>query len=252
MKMHDINPEQEKIVLLLHPMLVSARLMEELLAVPMGQEYRYLIPDFSGHGDDADKLYESATTEAAQIRTYLSQHNIQEIALAFGASMGGAVLLELLHDPGIQIHKLFFEGTSMYEDAGFISTIIRRVMLKKQQKAKAQPELAHRKMTELYGEKAGPVMAEHFVRFSPVSLVHVVADCSHIRFPELTEEEQKNCIFAYGEKDGDLKKAKKICPKKYPAARLSIWPGCGHCTFMTEDPERYAAMLTAFLNGEEI
>ena len=67
MKIHDINPEQEPVVLLLHPMLATAQMMQELLAEPMGSQYRYLIPDFSGHGEAASETYESAGKEAARL-----------------------------------------------------------------------------------------------------------------------------------------------------------------------------------------
>ena len=67
MRIHDIHKEQEKVVLLLHPMLANAQMMQKLLADPMGNNFRYLIPDFSGHGEAADTDYESAAKEAAQL-----------------------------------------------------------------------------------------------------------------------------------------------------------------------------------------
>ena len=91
MKLHDINKQQEKVVLLLHPMLANAQMMQELLADPMGSNYRYLIPDFSGHGEDANSDYESAVKEAAQLSSYMKNQNIHEVQLAFGASMGAKV-----------------------------------------------------------------------------------------------------------------------------------------------------------------
>ena len=57
MEIHDIHKEQKEIVLLLHPMLANAQMMQD---DPMGTNYRYLIPDFSGHGEAANSDYESA------------------------------------------------------------------------------------------------------------------------------------------------------------------------------------------------
>ncbi len=67
MKIHDIHTEQKNVVLLLHPMLATAQMMQELLAEPMGNTFRYIIPDFSGHGEAADSDYESAAKEAQQL-----------------------------------------------------------------------------------------------------------------------------------------------------------------------------------------
>ena len=65
--------------------------------------------------------------------------------------------------------------------------------------------------------------------------------------PELSPELQRRCVFAYGEKDSDLKECKKVLPAKYPGAELKVWPGYAHCGKMTADPEQYAAMLKQFM-----
>ena len=60
-------------------------------------------------------------------------------------------------------------------------------------------------------------------------------------------ELQRRCVFAYGEKDSDLKRCRQVLPGKYPGAELKIWPGYGHCGRMTADSQSYAAMLKAYL-----
>jgi len=52
--MHDWNNEKEDVILLIHPMLSSANGMKTFIADILGEEYRYLAPDLSAHGD-ADK-----------------------------------------------------------------------------------------------------------------------------------------------------------------------------------------------------
>ena len=71
MIMHDINPEKEKVMLLIHPMMSSAEGMQECITDYMGDGYRYLIPDLNGHGDAVTKTYVSAKDEASAIHTYL-------------------------------------------------------------------------------------------------------------------------------------------------------------------------------------
>ena len=58
---------------------------------------------------------------------------------------------------------------------------------------------------------------------------------------------QRRCVFAYGEKDSDLKECRKVLPAAYPGAKLEVWPGCAHCGRMTADSENYAAMLKGYL-----
>ncbi len=252
MKIQDIHTEQENVVLLLHPMLATAQMMQMLLAEPMGDGFRYIIPDFSGHGEAADSDYESAAQEARQLSEYLKKQKIGKIQLAFGASMGGVVLMKLLQDPDIQIDRLFFEGASMYTGAGGLNFMMKRIMLAKHRKAQAKPEIAVQKMAQLYGEQVKQIMASQMIGISEKSLVNVVHDCAYVELPALSPEQQKNTVFAYGEKDGDLKQAKKVCSRRYPQAQFKVWPGRGHCTYVTEDPAQYAEMLRAYLKGEEI
>ena len=249
MKMHDLNQDQETVVLLLHPMLANAQLMEKLLAEPMGKEFRYLIPDFSGHGDAAAELYHSAKQEAQEIALYLKEHGISSVRLAFGASMGGAVLMELSSQSGVSIEKLFFEGSSFHEKADKMEVLIRAVMIKKHRKAGKDVNRTITKMGRLFGDNVKEIMGRQLINIQEESLRNVVHDCGHVHLPQLTEAQQRSCVFAYGEKDRNLKLAGKRLPQVYPHAALKIWPSYGHCGRMTADPQAYAKMLKEYLSS---
>ena len=97
MNILDLNFNQKDTILLIHPMLSSAQGMKSLIANQMGQEFRYIIPDLSAHGQSASDTYESALKESQMIYDYLKAHHIKDFCLAFGASMGGLVSLPLLN-----------------------------------------------------------------------------------------------------------------------------------------------------------
>ena len=73
MIMHDWNNEKEDVILLIHPMLSSANGMKTFIADIIGEEYRYLAPDLSAHGDADKDTYKSAADEAKQIHEYLAE-----------------------------------------------------------------------------------------------------------------------------------------------------------------------------------
>ena len=93
------------------------------------------MPDLSGHGEAKDDPYVSTAEEAATLAHYLKEHDLCTIKLAFGASLGGGVLFELLQDQSLHFQKLFFEGTSFCEQAGLLSKMLEHVFLSKQKKA---------------------------------------------------------------------------------------------------------------------
>ena len=248
MKMHEINSDKESVVMLLHPMLATSMMMHMLLVSRMSDQHRYIIPDFSGHGDAVEETYISAYEEARALHDYLIKNDVHDIQMAYGASMGAVVLMELLRYSDITIHQLFFEGASMFEHAGCLNAIIKRMMLLKRHKARAHPERVAPKLATLYGEEAKGIMAKQMLSISKESLKNIVTDCSHVHLANLTLEQQKNTVFAYGEKDANRKKATQICASRYPHAKLKIWPNEGHCTYVTSSPDEYAQILENFIS----
>ena len=131
----DINKDKEKIVLLIHPMLSSAEGMKKLIADNIGNEYRYIIPDLSAHGKLIDRKYLSVKQESENLYNYFKENDIAEVSLAFGASIGGVVLLELLKHKDIKIVKALFEGCSLCQNASVLEFIIRNIVLYERKKA---------------------------------------------------------------------------------------------------------------------
>ena len=242
MNILDLNSNQKETILLIHPMLSSAQGMKSLIADQTGQEFRYIIPDLSAHGQSASDTYESALKESQMIYDYLKDHQIKDLSLAFGASLGGVVLLQLLNHKDIRFGKLVFEGVSLWTNAPLLDVFTRYLLLIKHRKALRNRDIAVHKMVSLYGEK-GEMMADSFIAMDEESIKHISHDCAFVDLPNLTPEEQKSCVFFYGSKEFDLIAAKKVLPQKYPQAKFHIWQGYGHCRKITENPRAYSMIL---------
>lgn len=248
MKMHVYRPggENSLTVLIIHPMLSSASSMKAALCDHMGPGLRFLVPDLSAHGDEASAPYVSAASEAAAIHEWLASRGVRHLSLGFAASLGGVVLFELLRFPDLVFDRLFIEGVSFYSGgpvARVGGTVLSRVMVAKHRKAVRDPEAGARKLARLYGEEAAHSMAASFAAMSEDSIRAIVHDCSHVSLPPLSPTIQRRCTFTYGEKDSDLRLARRVIPRLYPQAELRVWPGCGHCERMSRDSVTYGAML---------
>ena len=247
MKMIERNEGATKAVLLIHPMLSSAEGIEQCVTRFWGDDVHCFLPDLSAHGEASGQTYLSAMEEARAIHDYLIEQNCTHLQLGFGASLGGVVLFELLRYPDLTFDHVFFEGVSFYERAPLLCFALTRVFLSKHRKAVKDPELSKRKMSEIYGQTAGPAMAKRFIAVNEMSIRNIIHDCGYVDLPPLSPELQKRCVFAYGEKDSDLKQCKKALPTRYPGSELKIWPGFAHCGRMTAESEDYAAMLKQYL-----
>ena len=242
MVIHDLYPEKSKVMLLIHPMLASSESMSTFLVeniLKETNEYRFIIPDLSGHGEAAGEIYESAAEEARVLTQCLLEHGITKIDLGFAASLGGVILFEILNVGEIKFKRLFFEGVSFYENAKLGGFLMTKIMLAKQKKGLKNPKLALEKMSKMFGGQAGEIMAERFLRMNPLSIKNIVRDCSNVRLPKMDMKTQKSCVFSYGEYDSDLRLAKRKIPKRYPEAKLMVGEGCGHCERMVKDAEGY-------------
>lgn len=252
MIMHDWNTDNEEIVLLIHPMLSSGNGMKTFIADNIGSDFRYLAPDLSAHSEAISDTYISAAEEASEIHDYLLAHNASHLTLAYGASLGGIVLFQLLNYTDISFDRLFFEGTSFYTNSRLLCKIISSNILKKHKKAVNDPELCRSRIAEMFGENGADILAAHFIGMNEESITHIVHDCGFVDLPALSDDIQKNSVFAYGDKDFDYKRARKILPKTYPSARIEVWQGYGHCGRLSKDTKNYAAMLARYMRSGEI
>ena len=242
MVIHDLYPEKSKVILLIHPMLASSESMGTFLVeniLKETNEYRFIIPDLSGHGAAASEKYESAAEEARILTQYLLEHGITKVDLGFAASLGGVVLFEILNVGEIKFKRLFFEGVSFHERAKLGGFLMAKIMLAKQKKGLKNPKLAVEKMSKMFGGQAGKVMAERFLKMEPLSIKNIVRDCSNVRLPKMDAEMKRSCVFSYGEYDSDLRLARRKIPKMYPEAKLVVDEGYGHCERMVKDVAGY-------------
>lgn len=247
MKMHEYNPEKSKTALLIHPMLSSAEGINLCVTKYWGDDIHCFVPDLAAHGEDIASTYHSAAEEAKAIHDELLAKGCTHIQLGFGASLGGVVLFELIKYSDLIFDHVFFEGVSFYEGAPLICFALTQVFLSKHRIAVKNPEISVRKMSAIYGDVAGPAMAKRFIGINEESIRNIIHDCGYVQLPDLSADMQKKCVFAYGEKDADLKRCRKVLPSKYPEAKLEVWEGYAHCGKMTADSESYASMLKQYI-----
>lgn len=249
MKMHDYNTDKDRVVLLIHPMMSDGAGLKLCIADHMGPDFRYLLPDLAAHGDAAGHTYHSAKEEASQIHDYLVDRGITRLAMGYSASLGGCTLFELLEYKDIQFDHLFFEGASLYESTRMLFFLSKRMYLGRHSQALRKPERTVEIMRKLYGESAAEAMAKCFIAMDEESIVNICHDCSFVHLTRLDEEMQRRTIFAYGEKEFDLKNSRRVCTARYPKAQLKVWKGLNHCQRISGDSKAYAAMLREILES---
>lgn len=242
----DINKENNKTILLIHPISFTAEGVKDLVINNMPTDYRYIIPELAGHGR-SNEVFKSAEIEAEKIEKYLLDNNINELDLAFGASLGGVVLLNILKNKRVKAKKYVFEGCSLSKISRITETILRKAAIKEHKKAISDRNYAVEKMAEKYGDEISELVADCFIKMDDESIKNIVHCGAFVNVPNLSKEEQEKCIFCYGSKEFILKDAKKVIRKEFPNAILKVWEGFNHCSKITKDSSEYCKFLESQL-----
>lgn len=238
----DINKENERVILLIYPMSFTEMGVRDLFINNMSGDYRYIVPELSGHGKSKE-IFKSAQREADKIQSYLLDNKVEKIDLAFGASLGGIVLLNLLKNKSLQIKKCIFEGSSLCQSGKLTEFLFRKVALNTYKRALKDREFAIKELTKEYGEELSQLIVDCFINMSQESIKNIASDCAFVKLPNLSKEVQERCIFCYGSKEYFLKDARKIIKRKFPYATLKVWEGFNHCNKIIKDNLEYCKFL---------
>ena len=243
MKMHDLGNPDGECVLLIHPMSASYEVMHAWFAGLIADgKYRVLVPDLSAHGEDAGP-YASAAADAAAIADWLARQGIRRIALGYGASLGAITLFSLLGTDSVEIGLAWLEGMSFYERGSLMEHMVFCMTASEQRRYRNDPSRALRELSDLYGLETGALMAQSYPRISPEDTKRMVHACFSVKLPPLAEEAQRRLVFSFGSKDAQYARAKRILPVRYPAAKVLVWDGFGHCAYPATHSEAFTAKL---------
>ena len=241
----EVNKENKKTILLIHPLGFTAEAMKNLIADKLPSDYRYMIPELAGHGKSKE-VFKSTEIEAKKIEDYLLEKGIREIDLALGASLGGLVLLNLLNSKKIKFNKCIFEACSLSEGSKIKEILARKFVMDKQKKALKDRKFALDEIEKFYGKQWSNIIADTLIGMDKKSVTNLVKNFVYVKVPKLSKADQEKCIFCYGSEEFNLKDSKKIIEKKLPNVKVKIWKGFNHC----EIPARNNSYYCRFLEGE--
>ena len=241
----EVNKENKKTILLIHPLGFTAEAMKNLIADKLPSDYRYIIPELAGHGKSKE-VFKSTEIEAKKIENYLLEKGIREIDLALGASLGGLVLLNLLNSKKIKFNKCIFEACSLSEGSKIKEILARKFVMDKQKKALKDRKFALDEIEKFYGKQWSNIIADTLIGMDKKSVTNLVKTFVYAKVPKLSKADQEKCIFCYGSEEFNLKDSKKILEKKLPKVKVKIWKGYNHCEIIAKDNLKYCK----FLEGE--
>ena len=240
MYMHTYGKNTDPVVVLLHPMGITAEKVYEIVGSKLNGDYYLLIPDMGNHGmETAD--YISAENEADNICRYLTENRIVDIAMIYGASMGAAVALRMLSHTEIKVRSLYLDGAPIAKLGFVMSKLFAPVLIwqkgvyEKNDKKKLAEYIAR------WGEDLNDHMRATFMRFSNTSIRNIAQACVEGNMAAISEELQKHTYMEWGKDEEFAKKSPAVAKQLYPSAHIVVRSGYNHCEYMMKKNSEYVA-----------
>ena len=193
----------------------------------------------------AGQRYRGKREEIAQIRRFLKEQGIGEIALVVASSIGADLAMAFLTEAKIPVKYVFFDGGQFAQ----IGKTLRRIMvpflylaIKSLYWSKGK---TLRKIMWCDDEQIKPYFIKAGRAMTYGNLRRQLSDSLEDKpFPALPEELQKHTFWEFGSIEEHMKYRNAVM-QAYPYGNFPVFDDCNHMQFQIRDPKGFAGMLEA-------
>lgn len=236
------NSEGPRLVLI-HAMYTDGTVFDAL-SERLCADYRLIIPTLDGHGTDGT-VFHSVGEEADGLIDYLDENGLWPIELVYGISLGGIIAFEVCRRRAKDIGHGLFDGAPFVHmpplRRKFMAVMFRHVA----HAARRRPGKKGILDREFPGE-AG-LMKRVCGRISDESIDNLAQACYTYILPEALEPGMK-VTFLYGSEERAAVCVPEV--KKLSGAKVLVREGCGHCQFLSSEPDNYAKLISEIAKEE--
>ncbi len=109
MTIHEFGKENDPVVVLVHPSIVMWDYFEDVIPL-LEEKYHLIIPALPGYDPDQGGDFTSIEEIAAELESWLTVHDMNEVACLYGCSMGGSIVSRMLANNGLNIRSAVIDG----------------------------------------------------------------------------------------------------------------------------------------------
>lgn len=233
-------------VLFFHAMGVTGA-SSEPVAKALQQHYYCILPTSTVYC--AGQRYQSKADELRQIEEFLRTQGVTRLALVVASSIGADLAAAFLAETKLPVGHAYFDGGQFAQ----IGRGTRRIMV----------PFLYLAIKSLYWSKGatlGKIMwcdddaiKPYFIAAGKAltygSIHRQMADSLQDKpFPALPPELQARCYFAFGSSEDHFKYRPAVM-QAYPQGHFPVFDGYDHMQYQIRDPQGFAALLEAVMQG---
>ncbi len=244
MKFYEFGERSKPAVMLIHGG-GNSKWMFERQAKLMKDQYRVILPELDGHGNECNVIYESSIVEADKIVDYIRCECEGKLFLIGGASLGAQIAMEVCARPEIMVEHAILES-GLYTKRPHLANLIASKWMIKWMMDLYQWEWMIKWSFHQYGwpeELLGDI-ANDAMKLSFVSNRNLYHTYLNYEMPKRIATINTKVFLLFGSKEKKMiKRDAFLASRLFKHARVIELNGYNHCGFSFSDPEMYVKKI---------
>lgn len=250
MKFYEYGDQSKPVIMMIHGGGNSKRMYERQAGL-MRKDYRIILPELDGHGEEYNRIYESTIVEADKIVEYIKKECKGNIYIICGASLGAQITMEVCARADVKIDHAILES-GLYIARPFYAYMISANWMIKSMMAMYKWKRMVRWSFKQYGwpeELMEPIIKDAMALSFP-SNRNLYGTYLNYKIPKRLSKINTKVILLFGSKEKRMiKNDAYIASKVFKYVRIEELEGYHHCGFSFLNPEVYVQKVQDWIQN---
>jgi len=198
---------------------------------------------------EGSPAFKSIDTECEQIETYVLEKHSGRIRGMIGLSLGGTIAVSVLSQGNIQIERTVLDA-AFCVDMGILKGCYGWFFPKGVSRVRDRKYVPGFLIDLFMGRKNRSMVEMIYPRITAETCRSACRDVYSYRISNKLKNTSSAVAFWRGSREAYPKKSAALLKKYLPTMTERVFPDMGHCQFLHEHPEEYAALLDRTMKND--
>ena len=240
--------EQKPTILFIHGLSATAESCYGEVSRLLQKNWHILLCELDGHYDGSP-AFSGIENACGQIETYTNEYCQGKIHGMVGLSLGGTIAVSILSRGNLQVEKTVLDA-AFCVDMGLLRGFYTRVFPTNVARIRDGKDVPGFLVDFLMGKGNRSVIEMLYPGITEESCLCACRDVYSYKISENLKDTSSAVEFWRGSREPYPKKSAALLRQYLPAMTEKVFPDMGHCQFLHEHPEEYAAMINDYMKSE--
>lgn len=241
MRFITMGPEEFPTLLFIHGLSATAESCYGKVSRCLQDQWHIVLCELDGHYDGSP-VFQSIDDECKQIEAYVSENHQGRIHGMVGLSLGGTIAVSLLSRGRIQIERTVLDA-AFCVDMGLLKGCYSRVFPKGVARVRDRKYVPGFLIDLFMGKGNRSMIQMIYPGITVETCRNACRDVYSYRISDELRNTSSTVEFWRGSREPYPEKGAALLKKVLPSMTERVFPDMGHCQFLHEHPQEYAALL---------